>query len=577
MKYSYIAAVFASALLLNACKDSSQQEQCEEENAKMRQDMEQMRAELESMKRAEAEKSAREEQSRAEERRAHELELQTPAHARTNRETNMSIADIVAQLEKYASVGDIRYDKLTQSSYTVGEGLLKHYNLMCDGLETITDYPYVAVVMSLALENGPSSLPKERYLKTLLAAGASPNGFGNGVTALARAAEYGLEECVQILLDAGADVNERKSYHNSALGEACSGGHAGCVKLLLAAGADVNARAVYGKTPMEMAIDQGHMDCVRLLQESGRVDTSQYGKALESAAESNDYALIRQILDAGGATASSRSEALAIALRKDKDYVKPEIVKMLLKAGASPNATVIDNESVLMRACKLKNDTCVKLLLEAGANVNGTDERGDTPIVYALSSPSCVQLLLDAGADVSIKNVNGDSALRQAIYYNCSEAVKLMTGTGKLDRKFCTQVMLDILGDETLHSQRLDADCFKYLLAAGANPNAKDSEGFPALILACEWGREEVMRLLLRNGAKVNATGPGNLTALMTACCRRGYPECVKLLLKSKANIHIRSVRNMTAVDYAVENNKPDCVELLKAAGAVETSPLERH
>ena len=581
MKYAYIAAVLACALSLGACKDSSRDEQRERENAQVREEMERMRAELEAMKRAAAESQAREEQARAEERRAREAEarareeeLRTPAHARTNRDTGMSVDDIVAQLQKYASVGDIRYNEFSQRSYTVGEGFLQHYNLMKDGLETITDYPYVAVVMSLALQNGPSSLPKERYLKTLLAAGASPNGFCDGEPALVYAARNGLEECVRILLEAGADVDaQMNSFYDTALGEACARGHAGCVKLLLQAGADVNAKADNGRTPMERATYGEHMDCVRLLQASGKVSSTQYGAALEEAADSNDAAAVRQILDAGGATADSCSKALLKALGKGRDYLKPEIVEMLLKAGADPNVENRNEVPALSQACEKGSEACVKLLLEAGANVNGTDKMGDTPLAYA-GKPACVQLLLDAGADVNAKNSEGVSVLGKAVSNNLSEVVELMAGTGKLDRTLCTREMVKVLADQS--RGRLEADCIKHLLAAGANPNAKDSEGFTVLMLACEEGRDEVARLLLRNGAKVNATGPGNTTALMTSC-RRGRAECVKLLLKSKANINIRSVRNMTAVDYADENNYPECRELLRAAGAVETSPLERQ
>lgn len=251
IKPTHITALLACMLLLSACKNDAQEEQRDQENAKVREEMESMRAELEALKRAAGENQAR-----------------------PTRDTGMSVRDIILQLQKYASVGATEYDQFLRASFTIGQGLLKHYNLMQDGLETIADYPYVAVVMGLALDYGPSALPKEKYLKTLLAAGASPNGFYQEQSALMLAAKYGLEDCVQILLDAGADVNATGGG-NTALMMACEQGHAKCVKLLLKAKADIHIRSTSNMTAIDFAVKNNKSECKKLMEAAGAVETRQ--------------------------------------------------------------------------------------------------------------------------------------------------------------------------------------------------------------------------------------------------------------------------------------------------------------
>ena len=55
---------------------------------------------------------------------------------------------------------------------------------------------------------------------------------------------------------------------------------------------------------------------------------------------------------------------------------------------------------------------CVKLLLEAGADMDKRDKRGCTPLHNAAKNghAACGQLLLDAGADATVRNADGKTA-----------------------------------------------------------------------------------------------------------------------------------------------------------------------
>ena len=69
----------------------------------------------------------------------------------------------------------------------------------------------------------------------MLKAGANPDG-----EALLKAAMYGNEECVDMLLRSGANVNELDAWSDTPLILAARCGNIRIVDLLLAAGADVN-------------------------------------------------------------------------------------------------------------------------------------------------------------------------------------------------------------------------------------------------------------------------------------------------------------------------------------------------
>ena len=62
---------------------------------------------------------------------------------------------------------------------------------------------------------------------------------------------------------------------------------------------------------------------------------------------------------------------------------KPEVVKLLLKFGADPNAKTTRLRTPLHIGCILGEDNLCKLLLNAGALINEQDFEMNTPVHYA--------------------------------------------------------------------------------------------------------------------------------------------------------------------------------------------------
>ena len=68
----------------------------------------------------------------------------------------------------------------------------------------------------------------------------------------------------------------------------------------------------------------------------------------------------------------------------------------------------------LMMGATFCSPELIQTLLNAGARINGTDVRGMTPLMFAVSSeeqnPLVARLLMKAGAEVNVKSKAGETA-----------------------------------------------------------------------------------------------------------------------------------------------------------------------
>lgn len=120
--------------------------------------------------------------------------------------------------------------------------------------------------------------------------------------------------------------------------------------------------------------------------------------------------------------------------------------------------------------------------------------------------------------------------------------------------------------------QNGDTKSVEELLAQGANPNTKDTDGFPVLVDAAFEGHTEIVRALLAKGANANVVDNEGQTALMLAA-RRGHTSVVEALLEHRANVNVKSKEGATPLWNAILGcekipAKGRIVELMLASGA---------
>ena len=91
------------------------------------------------------------------------------------------------------------------------------------------------------------------------------------------------------------------------------------------------------------------------------------------------------------------------------------------------------------------------------------------------------------------------------------------------------------------------------------------SRGDTLLTLAARAGNSEAVRLLMQEGAKVEARSRYEATPLYIAC-QENRPAIVKILLDSKALVHSEQDGALTPLMVAAHQGSAECVQLLLAS-----------
>jgi len=171
-------------------------------------------------------------------------------------------------------------------------------------------------------------------------------------------------------------------------------------------------------------------------------------------------------------------------------------VKNSIQQGENINARDKNGMTLLDSAITNNNQEAVKLLIEAGADINATANTGLTPLMRASSQPDIVRLLIDAKANLNVKdNTYGKTALMYA-------------------------------------AGSVNTETLKLLLDAGADINATSNEGWTALCYAVLARLTDTIKLLIDAGVDVNL---GNKTPLSIATSNKNT-EAIELLKQAGAN-----------------------------------------
>ncbi|HLI82530.1 MAG TPA: ankyrin repeat domain-containing protein [Bryobacteraceae bacterium] len=249
---------------------------------------------------------------------------------------------------------------------------------------------------------------------------------GGGLSPLVYAAREDCLECAKVLVDAGANVNQRTKYGWTALLTATQNRHYLLAKYLLDHGADPNLANNGGWTPLYLATDNrnieggdypvrapdmDHLDFIKLLLDKGaNVNARICGVASTPTECKGDTTETRtnftmQWLYEDGATPFLRAA-------QSGDVT---LMKLLLAHGADPKIATAHNDTALAVASGIgwvegvtfewspaESLEAVKMCLDLGVDVNAQDDQGRTALHGAAHKgrTDVIQLLVDHGANL---------------------------------------------------------------------------------------------------------------------------------------------------------------------------------
>ena len=215
--------------------------------------------------------------------------------------------------------------------------------------------------------------------------------------------------------------------------------------------------------------------------------------------------------------------------------------------------------SILIAAAKSGNVTAIQLAVEKGAEINGADNDGKTPLMWAAYTGqySAVAALLAAGADLEARDKMGWTALHAAAWARRAPVVSLLLEQGAAaDAK-------DI-DDRTalMHAAQYgETAMVKDLIAKGANPNARNKFDQTPLMFAVTLRDTATAEALLEGGADINAKDAAGRTVLMNAVLAGAdRTAAVELLLVNGAEINTADKQGRSALKLAAERGYPEMV-----------------
>jgi len=112
-----------------------------------------------------------------------------------------------------------------------------------------------------------------------------------------------------------------------------------------------------------------------------------------------------------------------------------------------------------------------------------------------------------------------------------------------------------------------DMDTVRRLLEGGANPNAVDQRGYPALLVASLTESPEIVTTLINKGAAVDGASRDNGFTPLIAAAVKGNTGIVRILIAKGAAINARDDMGGTALMAAAFEGHADVVAVLLENG----------
>ncbi|XP_052086013.1 serine/threonine-protein phosphatase 6 regulatory ankyrin repeat subunit A-like [Mytilus californianus] len=446
--------------------------------------------------------------------------------------------------------------------------------------------------------------------------------------ALYCAVQKDCDRAVKILLYKGGDLGYKGVDGKSLITLACKHGSIKAIKILSDQGADFTERDVNGRTLIHVACGTNSVELLQFLIDKG-LDLNipeKNGKFALFVSIYKGYYNVSEFLIENGCSIAILEEDTKTALLSVFEAGNKELSKLLVTYGHTEKLSNF-NETMLYYACRLGLCDKVKMLLQNGTDINKRYKYGYTPMILA-----------DIGGNDDLSeylqnHICFDNHTKSTLFSHESTRIGYIMETEdyailnhdhirrrehyETDYRLKELYQACISGEFKLHIYEMlynevQVNCF----FSPNEPYVSTWFKQTPLCLACRKGHSEVVKILLKYGAKVDLTVEEDdfqeddglsltirygYTPLFAACqrkyyeivdmlletganlnkalydaCREGYLDTVQFLLQKGAQVNLIGRYGQTALYGACISGHYTIVEFLIDQGAVTDIKVQR-
>ena len=327
-----------------------------------------------------------------------------------------------------------------------------------------------------------------------------------------------------ILIDLGLAIDRTDAEGKTVLYKEVERKNFDTIDFLIASGADINAQDKEGRTVIFDAVLKGpsNMNMIdHLIAKGSNIDHRDF----------NERTVIDDLSEAVLITQNNKKPSARrfFDIKMDEDYFT--LLKKMLIFKPRINEPKADGKTIIYDLLEEDNLELIKLLVNAGVDLNVVDDNQNTPLSY----------LVDKGLEITNKREK-DNFLEKLVFI-----LKFRIDVNTVDAEGKTVFHKAVMAN--------DIEVVEKLLTKKTDLNIKDKQGRTALHHTQWKGNYKIARLLISAGANINQPDNAGFTILNYAAIL-GHTRLVVVLILSGVLMYNHNKKNKTVAKFFKDREK---------------------